>query len=103
MAERENKKKLTKEELHEENEKIRVEMRAKNATSKQDQQRLVRSLSKKNMLTYALVLFLPPVGIYMIWKKKEELYMNTPSLYLWTFVGVMVIFAWIQQIVRYFA
>ena len=42
MAERENKKKLTKEELHEENEKIRAEMRAKNATSKQDQQRLVR-------------------------------------------------------------
>ena len=76
MAERENKKKLTKEELHEENEKIRAEMRAKNATSKQDQQRLVRSLSKKNMLTYALVLFLPPVGIYMIWKKKEELYMK---------------------------
>lgn len=103
MAERENKKKLTKEELHEENEKIRAEMRAKNATSKEDQQRLVRSLSKKNMLTYALVLFLPPVGIYMIWKKKEELYMSTPSLYLWTFVGVMVIFAWIQQIVRYFA
>ena len=41
MAERENKKKLTKEELHEENEKIRAEMRAKNATSKQDRHMLL--------------------------------------------------------------
>lgn len=99
MAERENKKKLTKEELHEENEKIRAEMRARRNTSKEDQQRLVRSLSKKNMLTYALVIFLPPIGIYMIWKKKDELYLNNPSVYLWTFVGVMVMFAWIQEIV----
>ncbi len=102
MAERENKKKLTKEELHAENERIRAEMRARNTTSKEDQQRLVRSLSKKNMLTYALVIFLPPVGIYMIWKKREELYLTTPSVYLWTFVGIMVIFAWIQEIVKNF-
>ncbi len=103
MAERENKKKLTKEELHEENEKIRAELRARNTTSVEDQQRLVRSLSKKNMLTYALVIFLPPVGIYMIWKKKDELYLTNPSLYLWTFVGIMVIFAWIQEIVKNFS
>ncbi len=103
MAERENKKKLTKEELHEENEKLRAEMREKNSTSKEDQQRLVRSLSAKNMLTYALVIFLPPIGIYMIWKKKEELYLNTPSLYLWTFVGVMVILQWIKLIITNFS
>lgn len=99
MAERENRKKLSKEELHAENEKLRAEMKAKNATSKEDQQRMVKMLSKKNMLTYALVLFLPPLGIYMIWKKRDELELNTPSVYLWTFVGVMVIFAWIQEIV----
>lgn len=99
MAERENKKKLTKEELHEENEKIRAELRERRSSSKEDQQRLVRSLSKKNMLTYALVIFLPPIGIYMIWKKRDELYLNNPSVYLWTFVGVMVIFAWIREIV----
>ncbi len=102
MAERENKKKLTKEELHAENERIRSEIRARNTTSKEDQQRLVRSLSKKNMLTYALVIFLPPVGIYMIWKKKEELYLNQPSVYLWTFVGIMVMFAWVQEICKTF-
>lgn len=103
MAERENKKKLTKEELHEENEKLRAEMRAKNSTSKEDQQRLVRSLSAKNMLTYALVIFLPPIGIYVIWKKKEELYLNTPSLYLWTFVGVMVLLQWLKLIITNFS
>lgn len=103
MAERENKKKLTKEELHEENEKLRAEMRAKNSTSKEDQQRIVQSLSLKNMLTYALVIFLPPIGIFVIWKKKEELHLNTPSLYLWTFVGVMVILEWIKLIVTNFS
>lgn len=103
MAERENKKKLTKEELHEENEKLRAEMRAKNSTSKEDQQRIVRTLSGKNMLTYALVIFLPPIGIYMIWKKRDELYLNTPSVYLWTFVGVMVLLQWIRIIITNFS
>lgn len=100
MAERENRKKLTKEELHAENEKLRAEMKEKNMTSKEDQQKMVKMLSKKNMLTYALVLFVPPLGIYMIWKKKDELELNTPSVYLWTFVGAMVIVAWIQEIFK---
>lgn len=103
MAERENKKKLTKEELHAENERIRAELRARNETSKEDQQRLVQTLSKKNMLSYALVIFLPPVGIWWIWKKREELGLRETAVYLWTFVGIMVIFGWIKYIVGAFS
>lgn len=98
MAERENKKKLTKEELHAENEKLRAELRARNETSKEDQERLVQTLSKKNMLSYALVLFLPPIGIWYIWKHRQDLGLRDTALYLWTFVGIMVIFAWVKEI-----
>lgn len=99
MAEKQKKKKLSKEELHAENEKMRAELKSRDYTSKEDQERLVKSLSKKNMLSYALVIFLPPIGIWYIWTHKEELNMRTTSLYLWTFVGIMVVYAWIRQIV----
>ena len=86
---REAKRKLSKEELKEENKKLKKQIAAGTYTS-EDSQRIVRNLSTKNLLAYALVVLIPVIGVWYIWKHQEELYMRQSALWLWTFVGGVI-------------
>ena len=55
MAENKNKKKLSKEELHEENLRLHAEVKARRQTSNEDSQRIVQTLSLRNIGAYFLV------------------------------------------------
>ena len=87
------KKKLTKEELHRENEKIRNEINEREAGDHSDSERIVN----------ALILLLPIVGIWWLWHKKEDLKLNNPSMLLWTGVGIVVLVEQIVLVYNYFA
>ena len=100
MAENKNKKKLSKEELHEENLRLHAEVKARRQTSNEDSQRIVQTLSLRNIGAYFLVVFLPPIGIPYIWKKHEQLYLRNSSLLLWTFVGVVCLFGYLKLIIE---
>jgi ABC-type methionine transport system permease subunit len=89
--------KLTDEELKAENQKIRKEM-AQNYTDPEMQKRIVETLSMRNIAAYAMVLFLPPVGIWYIWTRREKLYLNDASVYSWTFVGIVIFIGYLQLI-----
>ncbi|MBR3356671.1 MAG: hypothetical protein IKG46_02475 [Solobacterium sp.] len=94
---REAKRKLSKDELKEENKKLRNKIAAGTYTS-EDSKRIVQNLSTKNLIAYAIVLFLPPIGIWYIWKHREELYMRDSSLWLWTFVGCVILVQYVIYI-----
>ena len=98
MGKASKRQKLTKEELQSENKRLRRQMAAGNATP-EDQKRIVETLSKRNIAAYALVLFIPPLGIWYIWKNKEKLYLNDGSVYYWTMVGCVILFAYIYYLV----
>lgn len=100
MAENKNKKKLSKEELHEENLRLHAEVKARRQTSNEDSQRIVQTLSLRNICAYFLVVFLPPIGIPYIWKKHEQLYLRNSSLLLWTFVGGVCLFGYLKLIIE---
>lgn len=100
MAENKNKKKLTKEELHEENLKLGKEVKERRQTSHEDQQRIVETLSMRNMGAYFLCVFLPPIGIPYIWKKQEYLHLRNSSVFLWTFVGAVCLFGYLKLIAQ---
>ena len=97
------KKKLTKEELHRENEKIRNEINEREAGEHSDSERIVNALRGKNIAAYALILLLPIVGIWWLWHKKEDLKLNNPSMLLWTGVGIVVLVEQIVLVYNYFA
>lgn len=96
------KKKLSKEELKKENAKLRNEMRARDAGTPQDSERIVNSLRGVNIAAYTLVLILPIIGIWWIWHKRESLKLNTPSLIVWTGVGSIILIEQIGLIYQYF-
>ena len=98
MAENKNKKKLTKEELHEENLKLHAEVKARRQTSSEDSQRIVETLSLRNIAVYFLVVFLPTIGIPYIWKKQTDLHLRNSSLMLWTFVGAVCLLGYLKLI-----
>lgn len=98
---REAKRKLSKEEIKEENKKLKKQIAAGVYTS-EDSERIVRNLSTKNLIAYALVLFIPPYGIWRMWKHKEELYMRESALWLWTFVGTVTMVQYVIYIVQTF-
>ena len=91
----------TEEELKEENKKLRLEMAQRNYSSKEDQERIVNVLSTQNIIAYVMVLFLPPVGVWYIWTRREKLHLNIESVLLWTFVGTVVFFGWIKLIMQW--
>lgn len=102
MAESKNKKKLTKEELHKENEKIREDIRSRDEESHEDSQRIVNALRWRNIGVYTLVIIVPVIGIFVLWKKKEDLKLNRESMLLWTAVGIVILFEQIKMILRAF-
>lgn len=102
MAERENKKKLSKEELHAENQKIKSDISKRNATTREDSERIVNSLRPKNLLFYAIVLLIPVVGVPLIWLKQKDLKINNASVYLWTGIGIIVLIRHIQTAINMF-
>lgn len=94
--------KLTKEEKKERNKKLREKIAERNqdATSYEDQQRIVHILSGKNVAMYFLTVFVPPVGVPLLWKKREELHLNTASLIVWTMVGTIILIQYIRLIIN---
>ncbi len=97
MSKASKRQKLTKEEIHSENEKLRKKVYADNL-SEEDSKRIVETLSKRNLLAYAMVVFLPPVGIWYVWTRREKLYLNRESVYLWTFVGCVIFYKYLEYI-----
>jgi len=93
MSKASKRQKLTKEELKEENRKLRRQMAA-GLTTPEDQKRIVNILRTENVIAYFMVLFLPPVGIWYIWTRREKLYLNTSSVYAWTAVGCLIMLSW---------
>lgn len=85
------KKKLTKEELKVENDKIREEMHTQNLSENSDSERIVNSLKGFNIASYALLLVLPIVGIWWLWHKKDKLKLNQASMLVWTGIGIVVL------------
>lgn len=94
---------LTEEEKKQENAKLRREMAARGMTSAEDQKRIVETLSMRNVGAYALVLFLPPIGIWYIWTRREKLYLNRELLYALTFVGIVTMIGYINLLVQGFS
>jgi len=90
--------KLTQEELKEENKQLRREI-SQGYINKEDSERIVNLLSTQNIIAYAIVLFLPPVGIWYIWTRREKLHLNDSSVYLWTFVGCVILYQYIRHFV----
>lgn len=101
MSKASKRQKLTQEELKEENKKLRREMAQRDLLTKEDQQRIVDVLSTQNIIAYVMVLFLPPVGIWYIWTRREKLHLNIESVLLWTFVGTVIFFGWIRLILQW--
>ena len=95
MSKASKRQKLTQEELKAENKKLRREI-ASGYINKEDSERIVNMLSTQNIIAYAIVLFLPPVGIWYIWTRREKLHLNNSSVYLWTFVGCVIMVRYIQ-------
>lgn len=95
-------KKLTKEEKKERNKQLREKIAARNqeATTYEDQQRIVHILSAKNVGAYFLTVFLPPVGVPLLWIKREDLHLNTASLIVWTMIGIIILIQYIILIVQ---
>lgn len=99
MSKASKRQKLTKEELKEENKKLRRQV-VEGYTTPEDRQRIVDTLSMRNIGAYALVLFLPPVGIWYVWTRREELHLNNTSVLAWTFVGIVCLMGYIQLIMQ---
>ena len=98
MSKASKRQKLTQEELKEENKQLRREI-SQSYINKEDSERIVNLLSTQNLIAYAIVLFLPPVGIWYIWTRREKLHLSDPQVYLWTFVGCVILFQYIKHFV----
>ncbi len=93
--------KLTNEELKEENARIKEELST--TTDAEGQQRILDLLSKENWIAYLLTAFLPPIGIFYIWKKRDKHKLNMPQMVTWTFVGLVITWQWIQLAIEHFS
>jgi predicted tellurium resistance membrane protein TerC len=102
MAESKNKQKLSKDELHAENEHIRTKMHSRDMMTKEDSQYIVDSLKPKNLAIYALTVFLPIIGVPIIWKKQKQMKLRNTAVYVWTFVGIIIVVEQVIVALRYF-
>jgi hypothetical protein len=93
-------KRLTAEEKKEVNENLRKKIKTESAYTYADQQRVVNTLSLKNIGHYFLAVFLPPVGVPLLWKKREDLHMNNASLIVWTGIGIIITVQYIRLIIQ---
>ncbi|MDO5121245.1 MAG: hypothetical protein Q4D46_04115 [Erysipelotrichaceae bacterium] len=59
-------------------------------------QRLVNNITKENMIIYFLTATIPPVGLYLLWKKDNTI--PDGARYVWTVIAIAVIYAWIMQL-----
>lgn len=75
---------------------------AQGMTTPEDQKRIVNILRKENLIVYFMVLFLPPVGVWFVWTRREKLYLNNSSVYAWTFVGTVIFIGYIKLILQAF-
>lgn len=98
MSKASKRQKLTQEELKEENKQLRREI-SQGYINKEDSERIVNLLSTQNIIAYAIVLFLPPVGIWYIWTRREKLHLTEAQVYLWTFVGLVILYQYIIHFV----
>ena len=89
--------KLTKEELDEENARIKQE--AKKTQSKLSK-RIVKLLAAKMWPYYILIVLLPPIGFYVLWKNKDKLELESSSVAAWAIPAVVLTFAYIKMIVE---
>ncbi|MCR5795950.1 MAG: hypothetical protein K6G61_11470 [Solobacterium sp.] len=102
MSKASRRQKLTDEELKQENKKLKQRL-AQGSYSKEDQERIVNILSTQNIIAYTMVLFIPPVGVWYIWTRREKLHLNRTSVYLWTFVGAVILIQYIMYIMNGFS
>ena len=98
MSKASKRQKLTQEELKEENKQLRREI-SQGYIKKEDSERIVNLLSTQNIIAYAIVLVLPPVGIWYIWTRREKLHLTEAQVYLWTFVGLVILYQYIVHFV----
>ena len=98
MSKSSKRKKLTPEELKEENARIKAEL-AK-TTEVESQQRITDLLSKENWIAILLAVLLPPIGIWYIWRRKEKHKLNLPSMVVWTMISVVILVQYIIMIVQ---
>ena len=96
---RASKRKLSKEELKEENKRLRQKI-AEGSFTPEDSKRIVNILSTRNLKAYALVVFLPPIGIWYVWTRREQLYLNIQSCVLWTFVGSVIFINYVGYLIN---
>lgn len=99
-ANRARNQKLSKEELREENKRIKEEL--SHTTEYEGQQRILDILSKENWIAYLLAAFLPPIGIWYIWKKKEKHKLTFAAMITWTMIAVIITVEWIRQIIEWY-
>jgi len=59
-------------------------------------ERLVNNITKENLLIYFLTALIPPVGLYMLWKKDNTI--PEAAKYVWTVIAIAVIYAWYLQL-----
>ncbi len=93
--------KLTKEELREENARIKQELST--TTDAESQQRILDLLSKENWIAYLLTAFLPPVGIWYIWAKRNKHHLTFPAMITWSFVGIIITWQWVVLAIEHFS
>ena len=98
MSKSSKRKKLTPEELKEENARIKAEL-AK-TTEVESQQRIVDLLSKENWIAILLAVLLPPIGIWYIWRRKDKHTLNLPSMVVWTMISVVILVQYIILLVQ---
>lgn len=99
MPKSSRKQKLTKEELKAENKRLRAEM-AK-TTDMEGQKRILDLLSKENWIAYLSCAFLPPVGIWYVWCKRDKHKLNFASMIVWTMIACIITVKWITLIFEY--
>ena len=58
---------------------------------------VLQAFTKEKILTYAAFLFLPPYGLYRIWKKDSAF--RTAERYVWTMMSVIYMSCLIQAII----
>ena len=100
MPKSSRKQKLSKEELKEENKRLRAEM-AK-TTEIQGQQQILDLLCKENWIAYLTAAFLPPIGIWYIWAKRDKHKLTFASMIVWTMIACIIMFRYCQLIFEWF-
>ncbi|MCH4021073.1 MAG: hypothetical protein LKE61_09395 [Erysipelotrichaceae bacterium] len=97
MAKANRRKRLSKEELKEENDRIRSELAQ--TTDAEGQKRITDLLSKENWYAYLLCAFLPPVGIWYVWAKRDKHHLTMPAMVTWTMIAIIIIVRWITYFI----